>query len=507
MKRLVSMLLALIMCLSMFTLVACDDPVEQSSTTVPSTSSTKEEPPIINPVDKPLFELEEGETYDGSEVEIEFSHTMGESLRNVLDEYIAVFNEMYPNITINHSQVGGYDDVRDTVSKQIIAGTQPNIAYCYPDHVALYHLADAVVPLDQFINSTTDVTAADGSVSPLGMTQAQIDDFIAAYWEEGRCYGDGVMYTLPLSKSTEVLYYNKTYFEANNISVPKTWDELEAVCRQIIAIENNNNCIPLGYDSEANWFITMCEQLNTEYTSATGTKYLFNNEANQAFVKKFGSWYVEGLLTTQEIYGAYTSGMFVNMDKSKTYSYMSIGSSAGASHQVPTGGEFEVGIVPIPQSDLNNQKVISQGPSLVILNNENRQEVIASYLFVEFLTTCVEFQADFSMASGYIPVIKSVENDEIYSKWLNGGSPIATSVKVGLEQKDNYYVSPAFSGSSVARDEVGNIIQNVFIDYLNYASLDDNGNVVYDHAGLDAMIDTKFADAIAICERKYPSEN
>ena len=74
--------------------------------------------------------------YDGSEVTITFSHTMGEGLRDVLDLYIEEFNAIYPNITVEHSQVGSYDDVRDTVNKQLTAGNQPNIAYCYPDHVA-----------------------------------------------------------------------------------------------------------------------------------------------------------------------------------------------------------------------------------------------------------------------------------------------------------------------------------------------------------------------------------
>ena len=473
MKKLVSLALVLVMVLSMFVLTACPGPEEQQ------------------PVQLPTFTLADGETYDGSAVEIEFSHTMGENLRNVLDAYIAEFNKIYPNITIVHSQVGGYDDVRDTVSKQILAGTQPNIAYCYPDHVALYNLAGATVTLDQFINSPE-----------LGMTQEQIDDFIDGYWNEGKAYGDGLMYTLPLSKSTEVLYYNKTYFEEHNLSVPTTWDELEAVCRQILEIENNKNCVPLGYDSESNWFITMTEQLGTPYTSATGTKYLFDNDENKAFVEKFAKWYYDGLMTTQEIFGSYTSGMFVQQDKTKTYSYMSIGSSAGATHQRPTktanGYPFEVGIAPIPQVDATNPKVISQGPSLVILNNENRQEVIASYLFVEFLTTCVEFQAEFSMVSGYMPVLESVMDNEMYKEEFldkaDGGDNIAAlSVKVGLDMKDAYYVSPAFTGSSTARDEVGNIMQNVFVNYGAYSDK-------------KALLDEQFANAIAICERKYPSK-
>ena len=39
--------------------------------------------------------------YDGSEVNLVFYHTMGQNLRDVLDLYIAEFNALYPNITID----------------------------------------------------------------------------------------------------------------------------------------------------------------------------------------------------------------------------------------------------------------------------------------------------------------------------------------------------------------------------------------------------------------------
>jgi len=39
------------------------------------------------------------------------------------------------------------------------------------------------------------------------------------------------MYSLPFSKSTEVLYYNKTAFEDEELKVPTTWEEMEEVCR------------------------------------------------------------------------------------------------------------------------------------------------------------------------------------------------------------------------------------------------------------------------------------
>ena len=196
--------------------------------------------------------------YDGSKVTITFYNTMGSNLSAVLDQYIPEFNKLYPNITVNYTSVGSYDDVRDQIAQELTVGNQPNIAYCYPDHVALYNLARAVTQLDGLINSTETVTHADGTTEYLGLTDDQIADFITGYYNEGKQFGDGLMYSMPMSKSTEVLYYNKTFFDANNIKVPTTWEEMEQVCAKIKSIDPN--CIPLGYDSEANWFITMTEQ-------------------------------------------------------------------------------------------------------------------------------------------------------------------------------------------------------------------------------------------------------
>ena len=474
-KRLLAMLLLAAMVLSLFT--ACG-----GGNNTDSTGATNGAQQAVANFDVP----EAG--YDGSAVEITFYHTMGQNLRDVLDAYIVEFNKLYPNITIVSEQVGGYDDVREQISTEIPAGNQPNIAYCYPDHVALYNLAGAVTNLDNLIASTVEVKHADGTTEVLGLTAEQQADFIEGYYNEGKQFGDGLMYTLPLSKSTEVLYYNKTFFEANGLSVPTTWDELEAVCAKIKEIDPES--IPLGYDSEANWFITMCEQQGSAYTSASGDHYLFDNAENKAFVKKFNEWYQKGYLTTQNLYGAYTSGLFTAQEGSK--SYMSIGSSAGATHQRPDMVDgaypFEVGIATVPQLKADNAKVISQGPSLCIFQKKNPQEVIASWLFVKFLTTNVEFQAEFGMASGYVPVLKSVGENEAYKGYLDsadGGAYIsALSAKVCLEQQDAYYTSPAFNGSSTARDQVGALMTKCL-------TLTEN---------VDAQIDAAFQDAIDECE-------
>ncbi len=438
----------------------------------------------------PNFDIPEG-GYDGSEVTITFYHTMGSNLSDVLNLYIEEFNKLYPNIHIQHEQVGSYDDVRDQIGTELSTHSEPNIAYCYPDHVAMYNLTGAVATLDNLIDSKLSVTRADGSTEILGLTEEQKSDFIEAYYNEGRQFGDGLMYTMPFSKSTEVLYYNKTFFDANNLTLPKTWDELKDLCAKIKQIDPES--IPLGYDSEGNWFITMCEQYGSPYTSAKGDNYLFNNEKNREFVKEFRDWYQIGYITTQTLLGSYTSSLFTSTNG--TRSYMSIGSSAGATHQRPaadTEGNypFEVGIATIPQVNADKPKVISQGPSVCIFKKDNPQEVLASWLFIKYLTTNVSFQAEFSMASGYVPVLKSVAENPEYAKFIanaDGGKYIsALSAKVCLEQESAYYTSPAFNGSSKARSQVGTLLTKCL-------TIDKDADV-------DAEIKKAFEDAIAECE-------
>lgn len=454
--------------------------------------------------------------YDGSDVTIKFYHTMGDTLNAVLKTHIAKFNELYPNIHVEDSQIGKYEDVRDQINTELTAGEQPNIAYCYPDHVALYNLAGAVVQLDNLIASNIVQTRADGTTEVLGLTQEQKDDFIPGFYNEGKQFGDDFMYMMPFSKSTEVLYYNKTFFDNYNaendakkdtdvtktarLEVPTHWwcdpalgcdancnKSMEKVARLLKKIDSN--CIPFGYDSEANWFITMCEQLGSPYTSSDESNhFLFNNDTNKSFVNRFRGWYNEGLFTTQTIYKSYTSGLF-NTTTEKTRSYMSIGSSAGATKQRPakdSNGKypFEVGIAQIPQQNPSNPKVISQGPSVCIFNSDNAQEVVASWLLVKYLTTSVLFQAEFADAQGYIPVLNSVSLNPTFAGNLekaNGGDKIAyLSMKVCMNQANAYYTSPAFNGSSKARDQVGDLLVKC---------LDRNTD-----------INKAFADAIGECE-------
>lgn len=436
-------------------------------TSVPVDASITQSEAEVDVAAKRTFHVP-AEGFDvNKETKIVFYHTMNKNLQQVLEAYITDFNEIYPNIIVEHHPIGGYDDVKDQNTQAISTGKNDcDLAYCYPDHIASYNKANSVYILDELIDSNVEITRRDGSKEKVGFTQAQKDDFVEAYWNEGKSLGDGYMYALPLTKSSEVMYYNKTFFEEHNLNVPTTWQEMFNVCKQIKAIDALS--IPLGYDSSSNLFITLCEQNNTGYTSEDpNNHYLFDNETNRSIVQDFKNMYDLGYITTKGLYGTYTSGLFTETGIGQK-SYMSIGSSAGATNQVPANNTidgskpFEVGIARIPQEDPNNGKVISQGPDICLFNNGDNQKALAAWLFTKFLTTNVEFQAQFSMTSGYTPVIKSVNDNEVYAEWLSQADGYdklpALSTKTCVDQASWYFTSPAFVGSSEARLEVGELI-------------------------------------------------
>ena len=418
----------------------------------------------------PTFEMPEG-GYDGSKVSITFAATSGQTLRGQIESALTRFNDLYPNISVTlDTSKQNYAELNKRIGTQLTSGKQPNVAFCYSDHIAQYNRSGAVVALDEFFlpgspYENMTVTNAKGVTEPLGLTKAQIDGdgdetkgYIDAFYKEGSVYEDGHTYTLPFAKSTEVMYYNKNFFETHNLTVPTTWDEMEQVCEDIRTIlDGDLTKYPFYYDSDANWFITMCEQNGSDYTTnEEGNHFLFDNETNRSFVTRFREWWSKGYFLTQATNNdKYGSDYFKSQN-----CFMSIGSTGGAAYQQGSGTngifDFDVGVAPIPQEDPSNPKSILQGPSVCIFKDNNPQKVIASWLLVKFLTTDIQFQGNYSIVSGYIPVIKDVFETNAYKTFLASGTLIARTAQTCKQLVDNegFYTSPAFVGSSKAREQV-----------------------------------------------------
>ena len=129
--------------------------------------------------------------------------------------------------------------------------------------------------------------------------------------------------------------------------------------------------------------------------------------------------------------------------------------------------KFETEVMPIPQFDTEHPQMISQGPSVCIFNKADSQEVLASWLFAQYLLTN-DVQMAYAQTEGYAPVTLNAQNAPEYQDYLSRGgedNSLYYDVKIKatsllLENVENTFVTPVYNGSASLRDAAGQLIEN-----------------------------------------------
>ena len=142
--------------------------------------------------------------------------------------------------------------------------------------------------------------------------------------------------------------------------------------------------------------------------------------------------------------------------------------------------EFETEVMAIPQFDTSNPQMISQGPSVCVFNKEDSQEVLASWLFAQYLLTN-EVQIAYAETEGYVPVTSRAQESPEYQEYLAGcGEDNALhyevkikATKLLLENVDHTFVTPVFNGSASLRDAAGQLIEETVKSIRRSQTVDD----------------------------------
>jgi len=394
------------------------------------------------------------DTLPTENITITFWHVYGQSKEALLQDYINEFKVLYPNITIEAESQGGYDDLRNKTILGIASEQTPTMLVGYPDHVAVYLTAGAVVPLDDFVYDDT--------------WGVDINDFIGSYLDENRQYTGGLMFSLPYSKSTEMMVFNKDKFEAMGQTIPMdralTWAELDALADVMVGTGPNQCEFLINFDSSANFFINNVRMWDGGYTNSQGD-ILVDNANTKAMLQYVQTRFNDNTFALPIAWNQqYGSANFIAGD-----ACMTVGSTAGISYNIPPNGEFEIGVAPIPQYDLDNPSATQQGPNVAIMADTTDAERLAAWLFIKYITEA-EQTAKWSMLTGYLPVRYSGYTSDIYQEFLtNPDSDFiyesmtanAAYIQIGYNDYD-----PAFAGqitSADAREEVGLAMETIFV--------------------------------------------
>ncbi|MFA5697904.1 MAG: extracellular solute-binding protein [Candidatus Izemoplasmatales bacterium] len=393
------------------------------------------------------------------DVEITFWHIYGEGKTAVLDTLIAEFEAMFPNVTITGTSQSDYTTLRSKINVGISVGEVPTMALGYPDHYAGYVNAHAAVGLDPYINNTIEYTVDNPLSSINGQTittSIDLTDFVPSYLAENNQYVGGYYFSVPFSKSTEVMAVNRTVLKQHiteiralgitisdngflSHTVPLTYTQLEALTAILVDTDGTDvaayKCqFLMNYDSSANLFINMSRQWNAPYTNTAGD-ILIDNDISRNMLK-----YINGLFGTNTLVlptewtQTYGSTNFIYGDVC-----MTVGSSAGYSYNIPTTeykanllkyGIFDVDFVQVPQMVLtdatdvavtveSNEVTVSgdlsavqQGPNIGILANATSAEKLYAWLFIKYLIE-TDNTAWWAMSTGYLPARLSAFTSDV----------------------------------------------------------------------------------------------
>ena len=450
-KRLFCLLLALLMLLP---LTACHGSRERAAFAVPA-------------------EFDESRDY---EISFWAKNDTNKTQTEIYEKAIRDFEALYPNVKVNLRLYTDYGKIYNDVITNIATNTTPDVCITYPDHIATYMTGqDVVVPLDELL--------ADPNYG-LGGAQLRYDgpdpgEIVPEFLAE--CVIGDVHYALPYMRSTEALYVNKTFVEKLGYELPEivTWDYVWEVSEAAMQKDADGNfllngqkvMIPFIYKSTDNMMIQMLRQKGAGYSTPTGEIQIFNDTTKEllytisqhAKTKAFSTFkissYPANFLNAGQCLFA--------VDSTAGATWM--GSEAPlldiAADQVV---KFETAVLPIPQFDPEHPTMISQGPSVCVFNKGDQQQVLAAWLFTQYLLTN-EVQIAYAETEGYVPVTRKAQQDPGYQDYLSrSGEDNKEHYRVKIEASrllientENTFTTPVFNGSTSLRDAAGQLIENV----------------------------------------------
>ena len=450
MRKIIKVLLLIVMCLSVF---GCHGKKQSESFVIPE-------------------EFDESRNY---EISFWAKNDTNINQVNVYKKAISDFEKLYPNITVNLKLYTDYSRIYNDVITNISTDTTPNVCITYPDHIATYLTGkDTVVALEDLIK---DEKYGMGG-NELRFDGPEFEEMIPEFMNEGIIAGH--QYALPFMRSTEVTYINKDYVEKLGYEIPDvlTWDFIFEVSDAATAKDDEGNfivngqkvMIPFIYKSTDNMMICMLKQLDAPYSDDKGNILILNDQTKDILLE-ISRHVGNGAFSTFKI-SSYPAN-FLNAGQC----IFAIDSTAGATWMgsdaplvdIPVDNivRFETVVRPIPQYDTENISMISQGPSLCIFNKKDPDEVLASWLFAQYLLSN-DIQIGYSQTEGYIPVTNKALKSEEYQDYLSRAGEDdqlhyktkIDTVKLLIDNTENTFVTAVFNGSASLREAAGNLIEN-----------------------------------------------
>ncbi|WCA22280.1 extracellular solute-binding protein [Candidatus Phytoplasma oryzae] len=474
--------------------------------------------------------------FQDKKVKIVFWHNLYPKEQLLMDQIIKEFQNNFPNIEVLNFSKGNWTQISKSISNSLPVNRQPHLSFSYPDHVHFYSKSHKIVPLNIFIDNDEDFRYKEKNnffpsfLYPISLNEDSKDkDF----------------YFFPFLKTTEVMLYNSNIIkeikekEKNDsplkqildkkinkegiIINPLEWEDLKIICH---AIKKNKikekDFIPIIIESESNLFIIDNEQRqkNSFPTNTSESKSFFHNPEIKKQMIYFKKEFVDqGLLTTNKLSGENNLPEFFKEQKNCFF----ISSSRRCSDLFNSNFIPEITYFPthhcntnINQNQFCQTKFLLQGANINLFYSNNKDEILASWLFLKYLTSKNVFIKIIESKLGIIfsredvqnyflkeknkndqnisKIKDDLQNNELseeekfkknkllfYYKFLDFNFKLKDDIK---NQQQSFFSTHPFKESSFFRQ----VLSELFLEILSF----DNNNKEYD---LNQKVDFLFEES------------
>lgn len=332
-------------------------------------------------------------------------HYYNSSTKDALDVIISEFNDTVgaeKNISIDaysHSSVNDLaTSLVDSANKVVGMAELPDIFSAYSDTALLLSDMGAVANMDDYFTA-----------DELALFQ---QDFL----NEGRFDSEENLKIIPVAKSTELLFINDTDFQifadATGVKLAdlETWEGMAEVAEiyynwtndQTPDVENDGRAL-FGLDSEANFMLVAAKQLGEEMYDYQGeiVSFGFSEEGAQKIWDNLMIPYIKGYYGSL---GSYRS------DDVKSGDLLIYSGSTSSVYYFPDTVEIgrsetydiEGTTMAFPYFEGGEKIAVQQGAGMVVSKTDATREAAAAEFLKWF--TKAEYNLDFAVSTGYIPV-------------------------------------------------------------------------------------------------------
>ncbi|MBP3448786.1 MAG: extracellular solute-binding protein [Clostridia bacterium] len=257
-----------------------------------------------------------------------------------------------------------------------------------------------------------------------------------ALWQEAWSVGDSHLHIVPIQVTVPVFFYNKALYEKHNLSVPKTWEELEQNCK---ILSEQEQIAGFATDSYIDLAQIFNGQLNQTYIDTETKTVGFRTEEFEAavdwFAKCVDKKYFTATYSTGSLEGDFNAGLLASF----------IGTCSYEPYLVPDG--FEYGVAKVPTLGAEPTVPLFNRGAIVMASDEKTEA--AACKFIDFFTNA-ENSMKWSTTIGALTPYEDAAQLEEYRSYLETSDVL----QVASESLPFAKTTPALKGALTVRSEL-----------------------------------------------------